>query len=121
MTRRGTRRDGVMATDLGAEIVVLNSTSRAMHTLNHEFGHTVDHLLPAHLGSKSRGWLKAAQADNPNLAFGIIAQETDQEPQTLDDFLSGITDNGCLIREAHYNTFAAIAVDVAGWANRVNN
>jgi sialate O-acetylesterase len=46
--------------------------------------------------------------DNPNLAFGIIAQETDQEPQTLDNFLSGITDNGCLIREAHYNTFAAM-------------
>ncbi len=46
--------------------------------------------------------------DNPNLAFGIIAQETDQEPQTLDNFLSGITDNGCLIREAHYNTFAAV-------------
>jgi sialate O-acetylesterase len=46
--------------------------------------------------------------DNPNLTFGIIAQETDQEPQTLDNFLSGITDNGCLIREAHYNTFAAL-------------
>lgn len=46
--------------------------------------------------------------NNPNLAFGIIAQETDQEPQTLDNFLSGITDNGCLIREAHYNTFAAL-------------
>lgn len=45
---------------------------------------------------------------NPNLAFGIIAQETDQEPQTLDNFLSGLTDNGCLIREAHYNTFAAM-------------
>jgi sialate O-acetylesterase len=46
--------------------------------------------------------------DNPDLAFGIIAQETDQEPQTLDNFLSGITDNGCLIREAHYKTFAAL-------------
>ena len=46
--------------------------------------------------------------DNPNLAFGIIAQETDQEPQTLDNFLSGLTDNGCLIREAHYKTFAAM-------------
>lgn len=46
--------------------------------------------------------------DNPNLAFGIIAQETDREPQTVDNFLSGLTDNGCLIREAHYNTFAAM-------------
>jgi sialate O-acetylesterase len=46
--------------------------------------------------------------EKPNLAFGIIAQETDQEPQTLDNFLSGISDNGCLIREAHYNTFAAM-------------
>ena len=34
MTKRWTRRDGVMATDLGDEIVVLNSQSRAMHTLN---------------------------------------------------------------------------------------
>ena len=34
MTRRWTRCDGVMATDLGDEIVVLNSKSRAMHTLN---------------------------------------------------------------------------------------
>ena len=48
------------------------------------------------------------ELDNPNLAFGIIAQETDQEPQTFENFLSGLTDNGCLIREAHYNTFAAL-------------
>lgn len=34
MTRRWIRRDGVMATDLGDEVVVLNSQSRAMHTLN---------------------------------------------------------------------------------------
>lgn len=46
--------------------------------------------------------------DNPDLAFGIIGQETDQEPQTLENFLSGLTDNGCLIREAHYGAFAAL-------------
>ncbi len=34
MTRRWTRRDGVMSTDLGNELVVLNSQTRAMHTLN---------------------------------------------------------------------------------------
>lgn len=45
---------------------------------------------------------------NTDLAFGIIAQETEQEPQTLDNFLSGIADNGCLIREAHYKTFDAM-------------
>jgi sialate O-acetylesterase len=45
---------------------------------------------------------------NPDMAFGIIAQETDGEPQTLENFLSGITDNGCLIREAHFNTFDAM-------------
>jgi sialate O-acetylesterase len=45
---------------------------------------------------------------NPDMAFGIIAQETEQEPQTLANFLSGITDNGCLIREAHYKTFDAM-------------
>ncbi len=50
-----------------------------------------------------KAWRKAV--DNPDLAFGIIAQETDSDPQTLEDFLSGITDNGCLIREAHWNVF----------------
>ena len=51
-------------------------------------------------------WRRAVS--NPEMAFGIIAQETDGEPQTLDNFLSGITDNGCLIREAHWNVFDAL-------------
>ncbi len=50
-----------------------------------------------------KSWREAT--GNPDMAFGIIAQETDQEPQTLENFLSGITDNGCLIREAHFKTF----------------
>jgi sialate O-acetylesterase len=53
-----------------------------------------------------KAWRKAT--GNPEMAFGIIAQETDQEPQSLDNFLSGITDNGCLIREAHFRTFDAM-------------
>lgn len=50
-----------------------------------------------------KAWREAT--GNPDMAFGIIAQETDQEPQSLENFLSGITDNGCLIREAHFKTF----------------
>lgn len=65
-------------------------------------GQTYQQTLPLMI----EAWRKGL--DNPKLAFGIIAQETDQEPQTLDNFLSGLTDNGCLIREAHYNTFAAL-------------
>jgi sialate O-acetylesterase len=53
-----------------------------------------------------KAWRQAV--NNPEMAFGIIAQETDGEPQTLDNFLSGLTDNGCLIREAHWNVFDSL-------------
>jgi sialate O-acetylesterase len=50
-----------------------------------------------------QAWREATR--QPDMAFGIIAQETEQEPQSLDNFLSGFTDNGCLIREAHFKVF----------------
>ncbi len=65
-------------------------------------GETYQQTLTLMIGA----WRQAT--GNPHMAFGIIAQETDSEPQTLENFLSGITDNGCLIREAHFNTFAAM-------------
>ncbi len=43
--------------------------------------------------------------NDPNMAFGIIAQETDGEPQDLDNFLSRTVDEGIYIREVHYQTF----------------
>lgn len=60
----------------------------------------------ATLTAMIKAWREAT--GNPDMAFGIIAQETEQEPQTLDNFLSGIVDNGCLIREAHFKAFDAM-------------
>ncbi len=43
--------------------------------------------------------------NDPNMAFGIISQCTDGEPQDLNNFLSRTVDEGILIRDAHYQTF----------------
>jgi sialate O-acetylesterase len=42
---------------------------------------------------------------DPEMPFGIISQETDGEPQDLDNFLEKMPDEGTYIREAHYKTF----------------
>jgi len=42
---------------------------------------------------------------NPTMPFGIITQETQGEPQTLDNFLPHMVDEGNYIREVHYQTF----------------
>ncbi|MFN0074954.1 MAG: hypothetical protein ACKVY0_00615 [Prosthecobacter sp.] len=43
--------------------------------------------------------------NDPNMPFGIITQETQGEPQTLDNFLPNMVDEGNYVREAHYQTF----------------
>jgi sialate O-acetylesterase len=43
--------------------------------------------------------------NNPDMAFGIISQETDGEPQDLENYLTKMTDEGTYIREVHYKTF----------------
>jgi hypothetical protein len=42
---------------------------------------------------------------HPTLPFGIITQETQGEPQTLDNFLPLMVDEGNYVREVHYQTF----------------
>ncbi len=42
---------------------------------------------------------------DPTLPFGIITQETEGEPQTLDNFLPKMVDEGNDVREVHYQTF----------------
>jgi len=46
-----------------------------------------------------------AAFNDPDMPFGIISQETDGEPQDLDNFLEKLPDEGTYIREAHYKTF----------------
>lgn len=47
----------------------------------------------------------AAAFKNPDLPFGIISQETQDQPQTLENFLPPMIDEGVYIREVHYQTF----------------
>ena len=42
---------------------------------------------------------------DPTMPFGIITQETDGAPQTLENFLPKMVDEGIYVREAHYQTF----------------
>jgi len=46
-----------------------------------------------------------AAFNDPDMPFGIISQETDGEPQDLDNFLEKMPDEGTYIREMHYKTF----------------
>jgi sialate O-acetylesterase len=48
-------------------------------------------------------WRTAFQ--DPDLPFGIITQETQDQPQTLENFLPPMVDEGNYIREVHYQTF----------------
>jgi len=48
-------------------------------------------------------WRKAF--DSPDLPFGILGLCTDGAPQNNKNFLDGLADNGCYIREAQYLTF----------------
>ncbi len=43
--------------------------------------------------------------NDPTMPFGIITQETQGEPQTLENFLPDMVDEGNYVREAHYQTF----------------
>lgn len=43
--------------------------------------------------------------NDPTLPFGIITQETQDQPQTLENFLPPMVDEGNYIREVHYQTF----------------
>ncbi len=43
--------------------------------------------------------------NDPTMPFGIITQETQDQPQTLDNFLPPMVDEGNYIREVHYQTF----------------
>lgn len=50
-----------------------------------------------------RAW--RAAFNDPAMPFGIITQETQDQPQTLENFLPPMVDEGNYIREVHYQTF----------------
>ena len=43
--------------------------------------------------------------NDATMPFGIISQETEGEPQSLENFLPKMVDEGTYIREVHYQTF----------------
>ena len=51
-----------------------------------------------------KAW-RTAFNDDSNMPFGIISQETQGEPQTLENFLPDMVDEGNYVREVHYQTF----------------
>lgn len=50
-----------------------------------------------------RAW--RAAFNDPAMPFGIITQETQDQPQTLENFLPPMVDEGNYIREVHHRTF----------------
>ena len=62
------------------------------------------HVLYSQVFAKMIGAWRAA-FDDPKMPFGIISQETEGEPQDLDNYLEKMTDEGIYIREVHYKTF----------------
>jgi sialate O-acetylesterase len=46
-----------------------------------------------------------AAFNDSSMPFGIISQETQGEPQTLDNFLPKMVDEGIYVREVHHQTF----------------
>jgi len=62
------------------------------------------HLLYAQVFPQMiKAW--RAAFNDPALPFGIITQETEGEPQTLEKFLPNMVNEGIYVREAHYQTF----------------
>ena len=56
-----------------------------------------------------------AAFNDPSMPFGIITQETQDQPQTLENFLPPMIDEGNYIREVHYQTF--LDLRKAGYKN----
>ena len=50
-----------------------------------------------------KAWREAFR--DPNMPFGIITQETQDQPQTLENFLPPMIDEGNYVREVHYQTY----------------
>ena len=74
------------------------------HQGYNESGMTNGHKLYARVFP---GMIQAWRAafNDPAMPFGIITQETQGEPQTLDNFLPHMVDEGNHVREVHYQTF----------------
>ena len=64
------------------------------------------HVMYDQVFAKMIGSWRAAFND-PQMPFGIISQETEGDPQDLDNYLEKLPNEGVYIREVHYKTFLA--------------
>ena len=62
------------------------------------------HVLYYQVFAKMIGAWREAFND-PKMPFGIISQETEGDPQDLNNYLEKMNDEGIYIREVHYKTF----------------
>jgi len=62
------------------------------------------HVMYYQVFAKMIGAWRAAFND-PQMPFGIISQETEGDPQDLNNYLESFTNEGIYIREVHYKTF----------------
>ena len=62
------------------------------------------HVLYYQVFAKMIGAWRTAFND-PKMPFGIISQETEGDPQDLNNYLEMMNDEGIYIREVHYKTF----------------
>lgn len=62
------------------------------------------HVMYSQVFPKMIGAWRAAFTD-PQMAFGIISQETEGDPQDRSDYLEKMANEGVYIREVHFKTF----------------
>ncbi len=97
-------RPGNMYASMLSPLAGLHVKGAIWHQGYNESGQSNGHKLYARVFPEMiKAW--RGMFNDPAMPFGIITQETQGEPQTLDNFLSLMVDEGNYVREVHYQTF----------------
>ncbi len=97
-------RPGNMFASMLAPVAGLSIKGAIWHQGYNESAQPNGHKLYARVFPEMiKAWRGAF--NDPTMPFGILTQETEGEPQTLDDFLPKMADEGIYVREAHLQTF----------------
>lgn len=97
-------RPGNLYASMLAPITGISVKGAIWHQGYNESGQPNGHKLYARVFPEMiKAWRTAF--NDPTMAFGIITQETQGEPQTLENFLPDMVDEGNYVREVHYQTF----------------
>ncbi len=97
-------RPGNMFASMLAPVAGLSIKGAIWHQGYNESAQPNGHKLYARVFPEMiKAWRGAF--NDPTMPFGILTQETEGEPQTLDNFLPKMADEGIYVREAHLQTF----------------